>query len=512
MLATVRNGRRLIALLRVLARHDALYPLARAGPPPWPLRAVRRLARRRGGGRPGQRLAAALQDMGPSFIKFGQSLSTRPDLVGEETAEDLGRLRDRLPPFPARQARATIEAGLGRPIAALFAHFDDRPAAAASIAQVHPATTSDGRAVMVKVLRPGIEERFRRDIDFFAWAAAPCSSGSSPSSGACARATWSRPSPPRSPPRWTCAWRARRPPSWRRTWPATPLSGCPRSTGTAPRGRVLTAARFDGIPIDDRAALLAAGRDPQVIVGNLLGAFFVQVFRDGFFHADLHPGNLFVDRDNNLCAVDFGIMGRLDRRDRRYVAELLLAFLVADYRRAAEVHFEAGYVPPSQSVAAFGQACRSIGEPLRGGDARVLSLGRLLAQLFQVARTFEMRTQPQLLLLQKTLVVVEGVARRLDPDADLWRTAEPLLAAHVCRHAAPEERLREGLDEARDNARRLLPLIERAAAGAATATREGLRLHPDSARAIAAEQARRRRPWHIAALVSLAALLLLWAL
>ena len=276
--------------------------------------------------------------------------------------------------------------------------------------------------------------------------------------------------------------------------------------------RVLTAARFEGIPIDDRAALLAAGRDPEAIVANLLRAFFNQVFRDGFFHADLHPGNLFVDEDNHLRAVDFGIMGRLDKRDRRYVAELLLAFLVGDYRRAAEVHFEAGYVPRSQSVETFAQACRSIGEPLLGRDARFLSAGRLLAQLFQITRTFAMQTQPQLLLLQKTLVVIEGVARRLAPDANLWQTAEPLLAEHVRERLGAEARLREGLDETRDMARRLPRLVETAAAAAAMAADQGLRLHPESARAIAAEQARRRRPWQIAAAVSIAALLLLWAL
>ena len=205
-------------------------------------------------------------------------------------------------------------------------------------------------------------------------------------------------------------------------------------------------------------------------------------------------------------------VNRSTRRDRRYVAELLLAFLVGDYRRAAEVHFEAGYVPRSQSVETFAQACRSIGEPLLGRDARFLSAGRLLAQLFQITRTFAMQTQPQLLLLQKTLVVIEGVARRLDPDANLWQTAEPMIAGHVRDRLGAEARLREGLDETRDMARRLPRLVETAAAAAAMAADQGLRLHPESARAIAAEQARRRRPWQIAAAVSIAALLLLWAL
>ncbi len=508
MLRTVRNTLRLLFLARTLARHDALYPFARLNLPQWAVWTAEHLARRRRTGRPGQRLAAALQEMGPSFVKFGQSLSTRRDLVGDEIAEDLGQLRDRLPPFPSRQARETIETALDQPISALFERFDDRAAAAASIAQVHRATTGDGREVMVKVLRPSIEDRFRRDIDFFAWVAGLLE---------------------------------RLQPEFRRlrardvvnTFASTVavemdlrLEGAAASelaenfagdrTFQIPEvdwdrtgRRVLTAARFDGIPIDDRDALLAAGRNPEAIVGNLLRAFFNQVFRDGFFHADLHPGNLFVDDDNNVRAVDFGIMGRLDKADRRYVAELLLAFLVGDYRRAAEIHFEAGYVPRSQSVDTFAQACRSIGEPVLGRYAHSLSIGRLLAQLFQITRTFEMQTQPQLLLLQKTLVVIEGVARRLNPDGNLWQTAEPLLAEHVRNQLGPQARLREGLEEVGEVVRRLPGLVEKAEAAISD---QGLRLHPESARTIAAEQTRRRRPWQIAAVVSVAALLLLWAL
>lgn len=511
MLETVRNIRRLISLARVLARHDALYPLERLGLPRRAVRALAHLAHRRKSGRPGERLAAALQEMGPSFVKFGQSLSIRPDLVGEDIAEDLGRLRDRLPPFPARRARETVEAALGRPIGDLFERFDDRAAAAASIAQVHRATTGDGREVMVKVLRPGIEDRFRRDIEFFAWAAALLERLQPDFRRLRAREvveTFAAAVAVEMDLRLEAAAAS----ELAENLAGDPTFQVPEVDWDRTGRRVLTAARFEGIPIDDRAALLAAGRDPEAIVANLLRAFFNQVFRDGFFHADLHPGNLFVDEDNHLRAVDFGIMGRLDKRDRRYVAELLLAFLVGDYRRAAEVHFEAGYVPRSQSVETFAQACRSIGEPLLGRDARFLSAGRLLAQLFQITRTFAMQTQPQLLLLQKTLVVIEGVARHLAPDANLWQTAEPLLAEHVRERLGAEARLREGLDETRDMARRLPRLVETAAAAAAMAADQGLRLHPESARAIAAEQARRRRPWQIAAAVSIAALLLLWAL
>ena len=508
VLQTIRNARRLISLGRTLARHDALFPLERLALPPWTIWIAQRLSRKRATGRPGERLAAALQEMGPSFIKFGQSLSTRPDLIGEDVADDLGQLRDRLPPFAAKIARQTIEKSFDQSLKSLFAHFDQRATAAASIAQVHQAVTADGGDVMVKVLRPGIEDQFRCDIEFFAWIARVLE--------------WLQPE-----------FRRLRAIDVVGTFAATVaiemdlrLEGAAASemaenfiadtTFQVPDvdwdrtdRRVLTATRLEGIPIDDRDAIIAAGRNPEAIVRNLLRAFFNQVFRDGFFHADLHPGNIFVDDDNNILAVDFGIMGRLSKADRRYVAELLLAFLVGDYRRAAEIHFEAGYVPQTQSVDAFAQACRSIGEPVLGRGTNDLSIGRLLAQLFQITQTFDMQTQPQLLLLQKTLVVIEGVARSLDPNGNLWQMAEPLLEGHVRDQIGPKAQLRDGLDQAGNLARRLPGLVEKAEAVAALVSSEGLRLHPESARAIAAEQARKRRPWQIAAIVSAAALFLL---
>tara|TARA_B100000686_G_scaffold352107_1_gene452905 strand:+ start:1075 stop:2613 length:1539 start_codon:yes stop_codon:yes gene_type:complete len=512
VLRTGRNAWRVISLARTLARYDALFPLERLNLPRWTMWTSERLAHsHRTKMRPGQRLAAALQQMGPSFIKFGQSLSTRPDLVGEEIAGDLGQLRDRLPPFAAHQARDTIESALQQPIAALFKSFDNQPTAAASIAQVHAATTADGRDVMVKVLRPDIEDRFRRDIDFFAWLASLLERIQPDFKRLRARDVvdiFASTVTIETDLRLEGAAAAELAENFSndRTFQV------PEVDWDRTERQVLTAARIQGIPIEDRDALIAGGRDPEVIVGNLLRAFFNQVFRDGFFHADLHPGNLFVDSDDNIVAVDFGIMGRLDKANRRFVAELLLAFLVGDYRRAAEIHYEAGYVPQSQSVEVFAQACRSIGEPVLRQGTKAVSIGRLLAQLFQITRTFEMQTQPQLLLLQKTLVVVEGVARQLNPDGNLWETAEPLLAEHVRDQLGPETRLREGLEEAGDFARRLPRLVEKAETAAALVSDEGLRLHPESARAIAAEQVRRRRPWQIAAIVSAAALLLLWVL
>jgi ubiquinone biosynthesis protein len=508
---SLRNLGRLLGIARTLARHDALFPFAELGAPAMALRLASRLW---GGkapieGRPGQRLAAALQALGPSFIKLGQALSTRPDLVGAELADDLSELRDRLPPSPGAEARAEVGRELGKPLDELFASFEDQPVAAASIAQVHFAVTSAGDEVAVKVLRPGIEAAFRRDLELLRWLA----------EGA-----------------------ERTQPDLRRLKPVDAVGTfaetvdlemdlrfeaaaaselgdnrgddqsfhVPAVDWQRTSRRVLTLERISGIPIDDRAALVAAGHDPEAIIAKLVGAFLEQAFRDGFFHADLHPGNLFIDAAGNIVAVDFGIMGRLDRNTRRYVAELLLAFLTADYRRAAEVHFEAGYVPGSKSVDAFAQACRSIAEPILGRPVNEVSMGRLLAQLFEVTRTFDMETQPQLLLLQKTMVVVEGVARSLAPEVNMWEIARPILALCMRESLGPEARVREAAEGTAALARRFPALMEKAEQATGLVAEGGLKLHPDTARQIAAEQARRRRPLYL--LLWLTAILLLLVL
>ncbi len=492
MLRSLRNFARLLGIARTLTRHDALFALETFDLGRVAARAARLLGGRAAADvarlRPGQRLALALQGLGPSFIKLGQLLSTRADLVGETTAADLSELRDRLPPFPAAQARSAVAEGLGQPVETFFSSFDDAPLAAASIAQVHQAVTTEGAAVAVKVLRPGIEAAFRRDLDLFYWLAETVERART---GA----------------------RRLRPVAVVRTFndivdiemdlrleaaAASELAenfgsdesfGVPDVDWERTGRRVLTTARAPGIPIAERGALVAAGVDLPRVAANLVRAFLQQAFRDGFFHADLHPGNLFVESESGrILAVDFGIMGRLDQRDRRYVAELLLAFLTADYRRAAEIHFEAGYVPATKSVEAFAQACRSIGEPILGRASSGISIGKLLAQLFQITETFAMETQPQLLLLQKTMVVVEGVARELDPDLNMWEVGRLVLEAWVAATLAPETRIRETLDQAARTARRLPELVDDAGA---VLDKDGLKLHPDSARAIADHRSRR---------------------
>ncbi len=490
MLRFARNVGRVFAIARTLARFDALFPLEVLGLGPLAGAFARLISRRGVPGRRGERLAAALHELGPSFIKFGQGLSTRPDLVGEEMAEDLSNLQDRLPPFPGAEARATIEAGLGAPVDALFDDFADESVAAASIAQVHFATTSDGREVAVKVLRPGIEQAFARDLDLYYWLA-----------------EWIERVQP--------AWRRLRPVEVVRTLAETVAVEMdlrleaaaaselrenlaeddgfhvPEVDWRRTARRVLTLARIEGTPIDEREALLAAGHDLDAIIEKAARSMFNQMFRDGFFHADLHPGNLFVDAAGDIIAVDFGIMGRLDEETRRYLAEMLLGFLTGDYARVAEVHFEAGYVPPDKSHAAFTQACRAIGEPILGRPLNEISLARLMAQLFQVTETFAMETQPQLLLLQKNLLLAEGIGRRLNPEVNMWVLAQPLIEDWVGEHLGADARLRDAIEDGLAAAQRLPQLVRDAQATLAAVAEGGVRLHPETVAALAAAQARR---------------------
>ncbi|HZB89863.1 MAG TPA: 2-polyprenylphenol 6-hydroxylase [Stellaceae bacterium] len=488
MLRAARNLVRLVEIAFILARYDALFSLDAVVGVRWVYR-LSRLFRRRAATlarlRPGERLAAALHAMGPSFIKLGQALSIRADLIGEALAADLASLQDRLPPFPAEAARHTIEQELGQEIGALYASFDDRPVAAASIAQVHFAVTTEGEEVAVKVLRPGIHAAFARDLDLFFWLAR--------------LAERAQPALRRLKPvavvqtltetvrqEMDLRFEAAAASELRQNFADDPTFRVPKVDWRRTSRQVLTLERVGGIRVDDRAALIAAGHDIHGIMANAAGAFFHQVFRDGFFHADLHPGNLFIDADGAIVVVDFGIMGRLDRRTRYYLADMLLAFLTGDYRRVAEVHFEAGYVPARQSLEAFAQACRSIGEPILGRPVAEISIGRLLAQLFQVTEQFQMETQPQLLLLQKTMVLAEGVGRLLDPGVNMWTLARPLIEAWMRENRGPEARLRDVVADTAAVLERLPSLLkDLEKLGGAITEGGGLPLHPDSLAEIA---------------------------
>lgn len=520
MLTDLRHLVRLFVILRCFARHDALLLLGQT-PPSYmgDFRGVQRLlrifqalfGRQRPDLREGERLAAALSELGPSFIKLGQVLSVRPDLVGAGLADDLGRLRDRLPPFSWREAKATIEAELGRPLDELFTGFEPEPVAAASVAQVHFADTADGASVAIKVLRPGVEEAFARDLALFAWLADTAER----------RIAGMDRLRPRDVVATLREWvnveldlrlEAAAASELRDNFRDDTDVVVPQIDWQRTGRRVMTSARIGGISIEDRAALLEAGIDPSETAARVIRVFLKQALRDGYFHADMHHGNLFVARDSGrIELVDFGIMGRLDLKTRRFMAEMLGAFLTGNWRRAAEVHFEAGYVPADRDVDIFAQACRSIGEPILDRPVTEISIGRLLAQLFQITETFGMQTQPHLLLLQKTMVTVEGVARSLDPQINFWDVARPVIEEWAREHMGPQARLREAGGNLADILRRLPKIADGLETLAHAVERDGLRISDDSLIQLADIQQRSRRPllWALIAIAVLLALGLL---
>ncbi|MCM2561883.1 2-polyprenylphenol 6-hydroxylase [Lutimaribacter sp. EGI FJ00015] len=378
----------------------------------------------------------ALTALGPAYIKFGQVLSTRPDVVGDELANQLRVLQDKLPPFSLAAARKSIESELGEPADDVFLEISE-PVAAASIAQVHKARLRDtGEAVAIKVLRPGIERAFRKDIDAFYLAAdvieflAPfarrlrpndviahfegvvmgeldlrleASSASEFAANTTNDAGFALPE---------IKWR---------------FSG----------RRVMTMGWAEGVALGDNAALDAAGHNRAELGERVLQLFLNHALRDGFFHADMHQGNLKVAPDGDIIAYDFGIMGHIDEYTRRVYAEILYGFIRKDYKRVAEVHFEAGYVPADRDVDEFARALRAVGEPIFGLDATKVSMGRLLNYLFEVTERFGMETRTELILLQRTMVVVEGVARSLNPQINIWKVAQPVVENYIRQSIGP---------------------------------------------------------------------------
>ena len=442
------------------------------------------------------RIAAALTRLGPTYVKLGQFLATRPDVVGVALARDLETLQDKMAPFAQAEA--------------------ERAVAAASIAQVHRAavaTAHGSRAVAVKVLRPGIERRFKVDLDAFTFAARNAEKLSA---------------------------EARRlrlvevVETLRRgmaiemdlRFEAAALSEMAENTKNDPDFRVpavdwdrtardvLTLEWIEATPLSDRAGLEARGFDLRRLARAVIQTFLRHALRDGFFHADMHPGNLFVDDAGELVAVDFGIMGRLGPKERRFLAEILLGFITRDYQHTAAVHFEAGYVPRHHSVENFAQAIRAIGEPIHNRTAEEISMAKLFALLFEVTGLFDMRTRPELLLLQKTMVVVEGVARSLDPKLDMWAVAEPVVREWIERNLGPVGRIEDATEGAIEVGRALGDVPQLLSRGAVLAeqidaiTRDGLVLAPQTVADIGRAQARRNR-WTATALWVIALLLVL---
>ena len=478
-----------------------------------PLLRTARLFERRSTGAAETRLSAALTRLGPSYVKLGQFLATRPDVVGAALARDLERLQDQMPPFPQSEAEAAIATAFERPVGAVYANFS--PAvAAASIAQVHRATvTTDGeaRTVAVKVLRPNVERRFRADLTAFMFAARHAEELSAEARrlrlvevvetlrrSVLLEMDFRLEAAALS----EMAENAKADPDFR-----VPAVDWDRTTK-----EVLTLEWIDATPLSDRARLQAKGFDLPRLARTVIQTFLRHALRDGFFHADMHPGNLFVDDEQRLIAVDFGIMGRLGAKERLFLAEILHGFITRDYRRTAEVHFEAGYVPPHHSIDDFAQAIRAIGEPIHNRAAEDISMAKLLTLLFEVTALFDMRTRPELLLLQKTMVVVEGVARSLDPKLDMWSTAEPVVREWMTRHLGPAGRLENATAGLADigrfigNAPGLLARGARVLSQLDDVTRDGLTLSPRSLAELDKAESRRSR-WGTAALWIIAALL-----
>ena len=459
------------------------------------------------------RLAAALTKLGPTYVKLGQFLATRPDVVGKSIARDLESLQDKMAPFPQSEAEAAVASAFDKPLAAIYASFG--PAvAAASIAQVHRAEVEiDGarKPVAVKILRPGIERRFKSDLDAFFFAARKAEAFSAEARRLRFIEVVS-----------TLARSVAMEMDFRLE--AAALSEMAENTQKDADFRVptvdwdrtarevLTLEWIDGTPLNDHAALAARGLDLPALGHKVIQSFLRHALRDGFFHADMHPGNLFVDDDGRLAAVDFGIMGRLRPKERRFLAEILLGFITRDYQRTAQVHFDAGYVPRHHSVESFAQAIRAIGEPIHNRTAEDISMAKLLMLLFEVTGLFDMRTRPELLLLQKTMVVVEGVGRSLDPKLDMWSTADPVVREWIARNLGPAGRLEDAVEGAGEIGRFLgqVPgLLTRTGTlldQFDDITRNGLVLSPETVAEIGAAEARRNR-WTAAALWVIAVLL-----
>jgi len=381
-------------------------------------------------------LVRALTALGPAYIKFGQTLATRPDIVGVELADQLRYLQDQLPPFPLAQARAQFEAEMEMPVDSVFSSFSE-PVAAASIAQVHRARViGTDEDVAVKVLRPGIERAFRKDIDAFYFAAGMIE--------------WLLPSTRRLRPGDVIAHfdSVVQGELDLRMETAAAAEFAANTEGDAgfrvPRplwdlsGRtVMTLGWAEGVPLGDNAAIDALGVNRAELATRVLQLFLQHAMRDGFFHGDMHQGNLKVAANGDIIAYDFGIMGQIDEYSRRVYAEILYGFIRKDYRRVAEVHFEAGYVPADRDIDEFARALRSVGEPIFGMDATRISMARLLSYLFEVTERFGMETRTELILLQRTMVVVEGVARSLNPSINIWEVAQPVVEAYIRRNLGP---------------------------------------------------------------------------
>lgn len=437
---------RLLKWGRTLAKHGALRDLEQHKATPPQVRRLFRIARLGTIQPKVPNYSAALQAIGPAAIKLGQTLATRPDIIGPEAANDLLQLQDNLPPVSFDKIRDEIEFSLGRPIDDLYSEIDPNPVGAASIAQVHRAKTIEGSDVAVKVLRPGIIKKFGQDIETYEWAAAHLEA-----LGGEAK---------RLRPELVIAnfkrWTMRELDLRREAASASELAEhmanvdqfeIPKIDWDRTSGRVLTLNWVDGVKISNREALIAAGHDLNDVANRLVRTFLKQAIEAGYFHADMHQGNLFVKSDGTIVAIDFGIMGRINKKARFWLAEILYGLTTGNYKRVAEIHFEAQYVPDHHNMEDFATALRAVGEPMRGKPVHELSVGDMLDGLFAITRDFDMETQPHLLLLQKTMVMVEGIATDLNPMINMWDASGPYVKEWIRGELGPEAAIADRIND-----------------------------------------------------------------
>ena len=461
----LRQGMRVVHIAWVLAKHglDEFILAAHLFRPVRFFRYLSPFYWLQKGQRPGYgvRIRRTLEDLGPIYIKFGQILSTRRDLLPDDIAEELVKLQDNVPPFPAEQSRTIVEKALGGRVEDIFASFEAEPMASASIAQVHAATLHSGEKVIVKVVRPGIEKAIRKDVDLMYTLARLAQKYSK-------EARRLRPVEVVEEYEKTIfdeldlMREAANASQLRRNFENSEMLYIPKVYWDYCRSNVMVMERVYGTPVDEVDKLKAQGVSMALLGERGVEIFFTQVFRDNFFHADMHPGNIFVEPSGRYISVDFGIMGTLTTEDQRYLAENLLAFFHRDYRRVAELHVESGWVPEGTRVEEFEAAIRTVSEPIWEKPLADISFGHFLLRLFQTARRFDMEVQPQLVLLQKTLLNIEGLGRMLYPELDLWATAKPFMEKWLSEQVGPKaflRRMKESLPQASEQ----LPEIPRLA-------------------------------------------------
>ncbi|MBF0136463.1 MAG: 2-polyprenylphenol 6-hydroxylase [Magnetococcus sp. DMHC-1] len=484
MFDTPRTLFRLAAIVRILAIHD-IEPISErflpyrlltwlAGLNP----ATHRFRKDHSGS---VRIRLAMERLGPTFIKFGQAISTRMDAIPEEMGQEMKKLQDDIPPFPFAQVRQIVERCLEGPLEQFFSRFDEKPVASGSIAQVHHAFTRQGREVAVKVKRPGIDAVVKADIQTLYYLADLIEEYIP---------DWRRFHVHRVVNEFAATIRnemnfhleASRAQEFRINFLKDPELHIPEVYWAFTSQDILTLEWVSGIPIDELSHFPGDPLDVIHISNSIVNVFFKQVFRDGYFHADQHPGNLLVRMDGTLVAIDFGIIGRVDMQTRIWLADMLHGFLERDYKKVARVHLDAGYIPYNTNLADFEEACRQIGEPIFGQPLKDISLARLLAQLFKTTERFAMEVQPQLLLLQKTMLTLEGVGREINPNLNVWLLAEPLIRAWMKEHLGPKGKLRTLAKDAGEVATTLglLPQVAHTAIERLARDQFRPRLHPDT--------------------------------